>query len=289
MRKRLQTRLTVFVLAAPVVVGLPTVWSLQRMGLPWWNVLFAGSVFSALTIYLGSDWIVGSVRDTVKRRALARHGQGVFAGFSPSPEPRLFDGGYHYDLGMVRFTNGGLEFAGDRARFILDRRQVQRVWLGAGPRHWMCRKVVYVECRPSADARPVVFSLQSLEAWFWPWTTITAMRLYQAVQEWHKGSNPVLSAVPPLPCQVPQVEGNPVTFISFQTALRSVSIYSGIAFFLASLEISFEGPSGLWDPFQALCPMAVSGLLAFFLVCPRLNWGRLKAVTNSQSRLPADS
>jgi hypothetical protein len=252
-------------------------------------VLFAGSLFSALATYLGSDWIVGSVRDTVKRRGLVRHGQGVFAGLSPSAEPRLFDGGYHYDLGMVRFADGGLEFAGDRARFILDRRLVQRVWLGSGPRHWMSRKVVYVECRPSADARLVVFSLQSLEAWFWPWTTTIAMRLYQAVQEWQKGSDSSLSAAPPLPCQVPQVEGNPVTFISLQTAFRSVSIYSGIAFFLASLEIWFDGSSGVWGPSEVLCPVAVCGILAFIMVCPRLNWGRLKAVTNSQSRLPADS
>jgi hypothetical protein len=286
--KRLQTRLTVFALAAPLALGLPTVWLLQRMGLPWWTVFFAGSLSSALATYLGSDWIVGSVRDTVKRRALARYGQGLFAGFSPSAEPRLFERSYHYDLGMVRLGNGGLEFAGDRARFILDRRLVQRVWLGAGPRHWMCRKVVYVECRPLAETGLVVFSLQSFEAWFWPWTTTTAIRLHRAVQEWHQSASSA-STAPPLPCQVPRVEGSPVTFISLQTAFRSVSVYSGIAFFLASLEIWSDGSRGLWDPSEVLCSVAVCGTLAFIMVCPRLNWGRLKPVTGSQSRLPADS
>jgi Zn-dependent protease with chaperone function len=287
-RKRLQTRLAGFALAAPLVLGLPTVWLLQRMGFPWWTVFFAGIVFPALATYVGSDWIVGSVRDTARGRSLARHGQGIFAGFSPSTEPRLFERSYHYDLGMVRFANGGLEFAGDRARFILDRRLVQRVWLGAGPRHWVSRKVVYIECQPSADTGLIVFSLQSLEARFWPWTTTTAMRLYRAVQHWHRDASPA-STAPPLPCQVPQVEGDPVGFISFRAAVRTVGLYSGIAFFLASLELWSDGSRGVWDPSDVLCSVAVCGVLSFIMVCPRLNWSRLKPMTGSQSRLPAGS
>jgi hypothetical protein len=288
MRKRLQTRLTVFALGAPIVLGLPVALLLQRMGLPWWNVLLTGSLVSHAAIYLGSDWIVGSVRETVKRRALARHGQGAFAGFSPSPEPRLFDGGYHYDLGMVRVVNGSLEFAGDRAQFTLDPRLVQRVWLGPGPRHWMRRKVVYIECRPSVETAVVIFSLQSFEAWFWPWTTATAKRLYQMVEEWHTNKSS-LSPAPPLPCLLPQVEGSPVTFISFRTAIRSVSVYSAIAYFLTCFRGWLGFSEELWNPADLFCPMIVCGLLAFLLVCPRLNWSRFTNVTGSQSRVPTDS
>jgi hypothetical protein len=289
LRKRLKTRLTAYALLAPVALGLPAAWLLERIGLEWWAVLIGGSLIAALAVHWGSEWIVGSVREAVKQRSLARHGQGVFAGFSPAAEPRLFDGSYQYDLGIVRFVNGALEFAGDRARFALDRRLVERVWLGEGPRHWTRRKVVYIECCPSPGVGPVIFSLQSFEAWFWPSTTTTAKGLYKNVQEWHRGlssSSAFTSPAPPPPCPLPQVEGNPNTFISFPTAVRSVVVYWGIGFFLASLEMSFDGSRGLSE---AWCSATVCGVLALLLVWPRLNWGQFKAMNGTPSRLPVDS
>ena len=288
MRKRLQSRLTVFALSGPIVLGLPAALLLQRLGLPWWNVVLAGSLLTEAVIHLGSDWIVGSVRETVKRRALAKRGQGAFVGFSPSAEPRLFDGGYHYDLGITRLVNGSLEFAGDRVQFTLDPRLVERVWLGPGPRNWTRRKVVYIECRSSAESPLVIFSLQSFEAWFWPWTTRAAEKLYRMAGQWHANKS-ILSPAPPLPCPLPKAEGSPVTVISARTALRSIGVYSGIAFFLASVWDSLNPWADHWSPSNILCPMAVCGLLAFLMMCPRLNWSRLANVTESQSRLPADS
>jgi hypothetical protein len=229
---------------------------------------------------------MGSVRDTVKRRTVARHGQGVFVGFSPAAEPRVFDGMYHYDLGVVRFLDDALEFAGDRARFTLDRRMAQRIWLGEGPTHWTPRKVVYIECQLSPETRPVIFSLQSLEAWFWPSTVTMAKRLHRQVEEWHKASSS--SPEPPRPCQLPQVEGTSEPFFSFRTAFRSIGIYCAVAFCLGSLGTSFDGSRPFSYLSDMLCPPVVCGTLALFLVWPRLRWGRLK-VTGSQYRLPADS
>jgi len=187
----------------------------------------------------------------------------------------------------VRFQNGPLEFAGDRARFSLDRRLVDRVWLGDGPRHWTARKVVYIQCRPSLEAAPVVFSLQSFEAWFWPSTTMMAKRLYRQIDEWRKESSSP-SAESPQPCPLPQLQGDPPTFISFRTAFRSIVIYSGAAFFLASFGSSIASV-GSWGLSDLLCPTAVCGVLALSLVLPRLNWGRFRTLPESQSRVAADS
>ena len=287
MRKRLQMRLTLYVLLSPIIFGLPAVWLLERLALPWWAVLTVGSLLSMLAMYVGFEWVVASDRDMVRQRVVARHGQGVFAGFSPAAEPRLFDGTYHYDLGIVRFVDDALEFVGDRASFRLDRRLVRRVWFGDGPRHWTTRKVVYIECQPSPEAGPVIFSLQSFEAWFWPSTVTMAKRLYREVEEWRKASSS--SPEPAQPCPLPQVEGIPETFISFRTAFRSIGIYCGLAFFLASLGTWFNGPKGFWDPSEVLCPVGVCGVLALFLMWPRLRWGRLNTLTDSPSRLPVDS
>ncbi len=240
-----------------------------------------------LATYLGCEWVMGSVRDTVKRRTVARYGPGVFAGFSPAAEPRVFDGMYHYDLGVVRFVDDALEFAGDRARFTLDRRMAQRIWLGEGPTHWTPRKVVYIECQLSPETRPVIFSLQSLEAWFWPSTVTMAKQLYQQVEEWHKASSS--SSGPPPPCALPQVEGSPEPYYSLRTAFRSLCIYSAIALSLGSLGTSFDGSKPFSYLSDTFCPPAVCGMLALVLMWPRLRWGRLKSLTDSRYRLPADS
>lgn len=236
---------------------------------------------------LGSEWLAGDVRARVRQRALVRHGEGLFAGFSPAAGPRLFDGAYHYDMGLVRFTDAALQFSGDRACFSLDKRLIERVWLGDGPRHWTPRKVVYIECRPSIDESPVIFSLQPLEAWFWPFTVSTAKRLFASLEEWRQSSpsNPV----PPIPCSLPQVEGNPNTFITFRTAVRGVGIYCGIALVISSLKIQFTGSTGFLSPAELLIPVAVCCVLAVFLMWPRLPWNKLKTMGASPSRLPADS
>jgi len=287
LRQRLQTRLTWFGLLAPIVLGLPPAWLLDRIGFAWWEVLVFGCLAGMLAMIFGTEWITGSTRDAVKRRAIAQHGQGMFVGFSPAPEPRLFDGSYQYDLGILRFENGALEFAGDRTRFALDRTLVQRVWLGDGPRHWTPRRVVYIECRPASESALVTFSLQSLEAWFWPSTAAMAKRLHRKVEEWHTASSS--SSEPALLCDLPRVEGNPDTSIPFRTAYRSASIYCGVAFFLVSIGSGFASPASFTDPFEMLCPVAVCGVLSLFLLWPRLPWSRLKALPGSESRLPADS
>jgi len=281
LRRRVQVRLAWYGALAPIALGLPIPWLLERIGLSWWEVLVIGCLAGMIALSLGTEWIAGSVRDAVKSRAIARHGQGLFVGFSPASEPRLFDGSYQYDQGIARFANGALEFAGDRGKFTLDRRLVQRVWLGDGPRHWTPRRVVYIECRPSPESALVTFSLQSLEAWFWPSTAAMAKRLHRKVDEWHAAAP---SSPDPVPaCELPRVEGNPDTYISFRTAYCSASIYCGVAFFLVSIG------SGLTDPFELLSRVAICGVLSVFLLWPRLPWSRLKALPGSQSRLPADS
>jgi len=270
LRKRLKTRLTAFLLVSPIAIGFPVSWLLQRAGLGWWAVLIAGTVLSALVMNYATDWLASSVRSIVKRRAVARYGSGVFAGISLGAEPRLFDGFYHYDLGLVRFTGDALEFAGDRARFTLGRWMVQRVWLGAGPRHWTPRKLVFIECRPVPD-RTVIFSLQSLEARFWPGTISAANRLHERIDRWVREKS--VEPAAPLPCDLPAVEGVPSNGISPQTAVRSIAIYSGIAFLLATL----TNISASMDFSGAFCAMAVCGFLALFLVWPNLRLGPRRA------------
>jgi Zn-dependent protease with chaperone function len=276
MRQRMRMRIMWFTLLSPLSIGFPAVLLFERLGLAWWAVLIFASAISMIAMIFGFEWVVGAVRQAVKRRAQARHGQGIFAGFSPAAEPRLFEGAYHYDMGMVRFANGALEFTGDRTNFVLDRRLVERVWLADGPRNWTPRQVIYIECRPSVEAAAVIFSLQSFEAWFWPSTTTAAQQLYREVEKWRE--TPFDNPAPPLPCALPQVAGAPEGVISFRTALRAVAIYGGIGFILESFQFRFD-----------LTPPFVCALLSVFLMLPRMPWGRLKTMPATPPSLPADS
>ena len=285
LRQRMRMRLNWYLGLAPVGFGLPAVWLLERSGLPWWAVISAGSLFAILAIYVGYEWIAGSIRAKVRQRAVARNGEGIFVGFSPAAEPRVFDGMYSYDLGILRFVDDGLEFAGDRVRFTLDRRLVRRVWLGKGARHWVPRKVVYLECHPSVESAVTVFSLQSLEAWFWPSTVKMARRLHHRIAEWHELS--AASTTPPLPCALPQVEGNPPTSFTLRTAVRTVSLYSGVALVLGYGKNWFAPSTDLLDISELFASIVVCSVAAVFLVWPNLRWRRPAQLLPRSSGIPA--
>jgi len=287
LRKQLATSLSLFTLLAPALFGLPALWLIERLRLPGWIVIGAATVLSMLAIYLCFEWISGFIRAKIRQRAVARFGPGVFVGFSPAAEPRLFDGAYHYDVGLVQFVNGMLEFAGDRACFTLEPGAVRKLWIGAGPRHWTPRRVVYIECCPSPDAPLITFSFQSLEAWIWPATAMRTKRLYGEIDAWRKAA-----PAPPVatqPCALPQVQGTMVPTISFRTALRWIAIYCVVGAALAPLQISFQDRAVVFDLSRMSWPSAVCGLLAFFVVAPRLRWQRIEGLPRSPAGVPADS
>ena len=285
LRQRLRTRLNWYVALAPVGFGLPLVWLLERSGVPWWAVIAMGSLLTVLAIYIGYEWIAGSIRAMVKQRAVAQHGEGIFVGFSPAAEPRVFDGMYHYDLGILRLVDGELEFAGDRTRFSLDPRLVRSVWLGKGARHWAPRQVVYIGCQPSVESEIVVFSLQSMEAWFWPSTIKMARQLHHRIAKWY--GSPETSTMPPSPCDLPRVEGNPPVSFTLRTVLRTVAVYSVIAFLLAVGKNFFDPSQGLPGFSGLFSPVAVCGVAALFLVWPNLRWGRPALQLSQANATPA--
>src|SRR5262249_51030944 len=94
LRQRLKTRLTLYLALAPVGVGLGGFWLLERSGLPWWAMIPLASLCAMLAIYVGYEWIAGSIRAKVKQRAQERNGEGIFGGVSPAAEPRVFEGMY---------------------------------------------------------------------------------------------------------------------------------------------------------------------------------------------------
>jgi len=262
LRQRMRNSLGWYALAAPAIFGVGIAWALKRMGVGGFSVFAIGAPVSMAAFYFGYEMIMGKMRETARRGAVARNGPGIFVGFSPSAEPKIYEGMYHYDFGLVRFSPGVLKFVGDRTHFTLDSRLVERVWLGDGPRHWTPRKVVYIACRNS-DETSAVFSLQSFEARVWPWTTFAARKLHKEVETW-RGRH-IETLPPPLASDVPRIEGDPDQSASLSAVVKSVTIYAGIGltvtsvFGMANFERGFD-----WGP-TLLCAD-----LAIFAEWPRI-------------------
>lgn len=262
LRQKLQSNLGSYALAAPAIFGVGIAWIIERAGIAGFSAFAIGAPLAMAVFYVGYELIVGRVREAARRRAVARNGPGTFVGFSPSAEPRIYGGMYHFDFGLVRFSPGMLEFVGDRARFWLDSRLVERVWLGDGPRHWTPRRVVYIECRNS-DGTRTVFSLQSFEARMWPWTTAAARKLYHEVEAWRAGH--IETVPPPLPCDVPRVNGDPDHSPGLGAVAKTVAIQAGIGMAVTSM----LGMADLEGGFEWV-PTLLCAALAIFAVWPRV-------------------
>lgn len=251
--RQLQTRLIWYSLLAPAGLGLGAAWILQSAGT--WLVLAVGLPASMLAFYLGYEWLVGQARAGARGRAVARAGPSpgaVFTGFSPAPEARLFEGMYHLDCGLVRFSKT-MTFAGESVCFTLDPRHVTRVWIGSGPRHWTPRRVVYFEC---ADGR--IFSLQSFEAMIWPFTSRAARHLFEQAEAWRRQPPSMES---PGALDLPMAEGEPEPTVSTSAVWTTAGLYAAIGS-LASLFLLTA------DVFAA--PVLCAALAAFAL------WPRLR-------------
>jgi len=262
LRQKLSKSLTLYAFAAPAVLGVGVAWALERAGLDGLSVFAIGAPVSMAAFYFGYEMIVAEMRATARRRAVAKNGAGTFVGLSPSSEPRIYEGMYHFDFGLVRITSGALEFMGDRSRFTLDSRLVERVWLGHGPRHWTPRRVVYVQCRTS-DGTSAVFSLQSFEARMWPGTTFAARKLYTELEAWR--TRQIDTPLPPLPCDIPRVNGNPDLSAGLRPVGKLVVIYAGVGLTVNTVFGMTNFERGL-----DFVPALLCATLAVFAAWPRI-------------------
>ena len=267
LRRTLQTRLTRYGLLSPVGIALPVVWFLQFAGFEGWDLFALASLLAMVAFYLLFEQIAASVRGNARLRALAKYGEGTFVGFTPYADPRIYNGMFHYDFGLVRASGQSLEFIGDRLRFTLDRRLVPRVWIGNGPRHYAPRKVVCIEYRPSPDAPLAVFSIQSFDAALWPNTESAARRLCLELETWLRGTSNLQA--PPEPCALLQDRGESYAALSLFTAIKYAGMHFGVAFLLDSSFGAIWSESN-WNPLHPLVPALVAAALSIFVFFPKI-------------------
>src|SRR5262245_54889486 len=73
--------------------------------------------------------------------------EGIWVGFSPDGEPRVYSNNYDWDIGFLLVMPDRLCFLGEQAQFALAKDQVAKVRLGPGGPSWWGLRRVYIDWR----------------------------------------------------------------------------------------------------------------------------------------------
>jgi hypothetical protein len=264
--ERLKKRMALLSKGLPIVAGvaLPVTarsWDLDFTG---WIALTAAWITACMLLHwLLYECVVGSERRRLHDRLPGGRGErGFFVGLSTAAEPRVFDGAYHYDLGIARINGAALVFTGARCNFTLASGQVRRVWLADGPKHWTPRKMVCIEYSSSESTG--VVSLQSLERWFWPASTAAAHQLLNRVKAWSESTGDAAETIPP-----PQVIGTAVPVLRLFSVWKPVQTFAMISL-AASWTISALATSNQVEIFAPFTAPLVTTALVLFTLAPHL-------------------
>jgi Zn-dependent protease with chaperone function len=113
---------------------------------------------------------------------------GVFVSLSPDSSPRVYEGNWSWDIGILTLLGDRLQYRGEESSFVLPRNQITKIGLGAGPVGWFKTQSLYVEWRDAAAAEHVfnlratgVSSMRSMER--------QTIRLATDLQNWHSGGS----------------------------------------------------------------------------------------------------
>jgi heat shock protein HtpX len=270
-RDRLNRRLAPLAKVFPIAAGvaasaLVCAWASDGVTL---LTLTAASILAGIVLYcVAYEVLVGQERRRL-RDQIADDARGYFVGISTADEPRIFDGSYHYDLGIANIADGRLDFKGARCSFSLDSSQVRRVWMADGPPHFTPRKVVCVQYR--IDDGEAIVSLQSMDRWFWPWNAKAAQELYELLSRWSEDATVAshCSAQPRSAQPPPQVAGAIVPRLPLSSVWKGMRVSCLISWAGGAMVWSFLPGASWWliGPFVA--PI-VSGALMLFLLSPHL-------------------
>ena len=111
---------------------------------------------------------------------------GVFVSLMPDSTPRIYEGNWSWDLGLLTVFENRLVYWGEEARFSVHRDQITRISLGPGPVTWLKTPAVYVAWQDSG-AGERVFNLRALNVTSMLEMARQTRRLAADLENWHRG------------------------------------------------------------------------------------------------------
>jgi Zn-dependent protease with chaperone function len=138
--------------------GLAILWAFGSAGV---LAVIGGLLTANLLGTSGHAEMRRELAERLRREGIDAEGQGgVFGGFAPHGEPRLYEGHTSWDIGFVLTGRDSLVWLGDRIRFRLTRREIEGVRLGPGVPSFWRGPSLYVDWR-GEDGRLRTFYLRA--------------------------------------------------------------------------------------------------------------------------------
>ncbi len=238
----------------------------------------AALLIGACSVLLATEWVLAHFRAGVRTQLTGR--PGVFAGFSPSTEPRNYDGTQDYDWGFAAFEGECLVFRGDRGNWQVNRAQIERIWLDGGPFSWVPHPSVCFRTRSGQ-----VLSLRPFDHAFGLAKRRAAARLLDQAQRWHSAV-PVDEAAPGDPEPVFR-QGQPLVPFTTRMLFRGMLFYSACAVTIYSMVAVLSDATSWMDPWWIFSPLPVACALGWFVSYPGLRRTRMSGLPGPPALAPA--
>jgi Zn-dependent protease with chaperone function len=88
---------------------------------------------------------------------------GIFVGLAPDSSPRLYEGNWSWDIGLLLLSPDQIFYRGEESQFVLSRDQITSIRIGPGVVGWFRSPAIYFSWRDSAG-REGTFHLRPLTA-----------------------------------------------------------------------------------------------------------------------------
>jgi Zn-dependent protease with chaperone function len=120
--------------------------------------------------------------------------EGLFVGLAPHPLPRLYEGNWTWDVGLLCLTPEYLCYWGEETQFILRREEITRISVGPGASGWIKAATAKIFWRNAAGEERS-FRISAPAAGSMRQIARSTTRLARDLDLWHRGLPPAPDAI----------------------------------------------------------------------------------------------
>lgn len=193
---------------------------------------------------------------------ISREDGGTFVSFSPDGAPRLYDGSFSWDMGLLYFGAEQVVYVGEEARFALRREEILDVRDVRGSPAWIRTGAVMIRWRDAAKDRSGACLIRPQRARSLGDQRAAAEELTKRMEEWIDGREAVVDELPAGDFGTPDVGAVtsvlPARMARGRAATRSLMILGYMSAAVAVLcNLSFIGGFDGWYAVGATMIMGV--------------------------------
>jgi Zn-dependent protease with chaperone function len=178
----------------PTVVAL----AIQRATLsgPVGALAYIAGVFLTVALFMilqnflpmrGGRKLEANLREKLEKESAPQELRtGLVVGLAPNSSPRIYEGHWSWDIGILAVSDNGLSYWGEEARFTLRREQITRISLGPGPLGWFDIQAAHVTWQ-NGERNERVFSLITSQGGSMLKMARLTRRLAGELENWHRG------------------------------------------------------------------------------------------------------